>query len=286
MDNRRDFLKSAGLLGLGAVATGLYHPANAYSREKAEMGPQNLDDFACTFRVNIFGRGWVSDNSQKIAETEFAELTKPVREHLVSPDGKPLVFPNGKDIVEFLTLDFEPKPLLGFDIKNGDKSVASNIREDNYSRVLLLRESGNMTYSFKITDPRHKEGYTIVQPFRLMNDSEVYNFADHEDSKNGSEKENWLVPIERFHGTYPRAFHFNPEREHMSTDTPKRFNVEYYVYGLESLAGSLAGANFSPEGFKEFWENRDRFNGNIKAYVDYKNDHKKGLDIHSDYKPE
>jgi hypothetical protein len=52
---RRDFLRQLGIGTLGVVAAS-YVPDLSYA--------QGLNNFRCTFYVNIFGRGWVEDNSK------------------------------------------------------------------------------------------------------------------------------------------------------------------------------------------------------------------------------
>ena len=218
--DRRDFLKMFGAVGTAAA---FGYANNCYA--------QNPFDFRCTFRVNVFGKGWINDNPK-----EVAKLSPLVKEKLV--------FPSGKEIVQFSSIDFEPKKFVKFDIYLGSerrKPVASNVREDNYQRVLLPRASGVVNYSFVVTTP-HLDARRFEQTFLFNNNDAILKIAL---KKPGVDKSYSLTSIDNFNGLYPRAFHLTLETG----------GVEYFVYGLESLVDRDVDPNY----FASYFQSRDDF---------------------------
>ena len=243
---RRDFLRFIGAAGSGFVISGAYPFASAYAEEdKEKTKSQKKPGFKCTFNVNIYGRGWVRDNPDRVAK-----LAEPIK--------KRLVFPNGRETIEFLTLDFDPKNLVMFDIYKGmnRKPIASNVREDNYSKVIFPRENGRVKYSFKVTTPQ-SDGKKFEQDFLFMGNNGLLNIALLEKQ---CSKDHALSPIDNFQGLYPRAFHL----------TIDGWDTEYNVYGLESLAGT----NVDPNDFAKFFQNRKTF-PDLYSYLKYQQEHLK-----------
>ena len=251
--DRRNFFRLAGAAGIGAIAD--YLSCFAYAEEVPDFFAyaEEVPDFKCIFHVNVFGKRWIQDNPK-----EAAKLAEPI--------GKRLVFPDGKELAEFLTLDFDPKNLVKFDIYKGmnTKPVASNVREDNYQKVVLPRDTGSIKYSFRVTSPQH-DGKIFEQDFLFMGNNELLNFALTRPEVSETER---LTPVDNYDGLYPRAFQL----------TFDKGGVEYFVYGLESLAGK----GIEPKDFAEYFQNRGKF----KDFSDFRIYQEKNLKPSLEVSPE
>jgi hypothetical protein len=232
--NRRDFLKYAavGSFGLAAVGDNVSCADDPF-------------DFKCTFQVRIFGKSWVEDTyTQMQMFPEFLRKSLERSTGFSEPVKKRLVFPSGRDVAEFMTLDFDPKKLVMFDVYRGvnRKPAVSNIKENNYQEVILPRDNGCVGYGFRVTSPR-LDRQLFEQDFLFMSDIGLLNLALTEPEV---AKDHIMVPIDVYKGIYPRAFHLIPDKG----------GVHYFIYGLESLAG----AGTSPDDFAVYFKNRTGFN--------------------------
>lgn len=255
---RRDFLRQLGIGTLSVVAASCM-PDLSYVQAQTET----LNDFRCTFYVNIFAKGWVEGNSEMVAK-----LPENVR--------KRLVFEGNKDLVEFMTLDFEPKDLLSFDIyRTSDlrKPIVENVRKDNYTNVFLVRQIGSFNYTFLVTHPELEEALPegkildkkrikpVIKPkpeqtMEFMDNQAIFNSALKDRTNPTFDTHSMLSSIGTlFNGAYPRAFNLKFDGQ----------DVEYNVYGLEALAGKDVG----PKVFGYFFQKRKIFDNDLQRFLDY-----------------
>lgn len=228
------------------------------AKKAQEQQAKDPFNFRCYFNVHIFGRGWVRDNPKKVAE--FPEA---VRKRLDSFYKRAIVNDQtifyAKETIELITIDFEPKELVKFDMTRGleRKPLATNVRQDNYQRLLLPRENGFVTYHFKVNTPS-LDGQKFESSYLFMSNEGIVGCVLEEPNNKDTQT---ITPFDTFSGLYPRAFSL----EFRAPDKKQRANVSYIVYGLESLFG----LDINPNDFAQYYQNRKQF-PDFKKFQEYR----------------
>ena len=239
--SRRELIKYASTLALPYLLNSF--PVNA----KEDIP----EAFKSTLQVHVYGASWLKENQEKVDSLHENQRKR---------------IQDSKDpVLEFITLDFSPKSLVRFDIYSEGKPVVTNIREDNYQKIVLpvpqkIRDKGGkLEYTYQITLP---PGSIKINPdtFQLISDEDLKTISQERDQVTTG-----LVPLHNYQGVFPRSFRL------------ERGPVTYLVNGLESLFAP----NASPEEFAEFWPNREKFKGNYSNFLAYYRKHtEKPLMIH------
>jgi len=272
--NRRDFLKIGGISGLAAACISADFGNSQEKADTPERGAQK-HYFACTLRVNIYGREWYHEFEKNPDPT--IKLSPIVRDELSRQ------FSNKTRTAEFSTIDdfslnFYPRGLVQFDIyeEKGKEPVARNVNLSTFNQVILPRRNGKVKYSFKTRIPQNDTPFK--QDFKFFDDPTILQIAltdpnyTHPESQDPNKTEfntadildaatkKWtfqgglLIPTQSYKGIYQRSFDLHHQ------ESP----VQYSVFGLEELAGK-----FTPEVFAKFFENRQAFNNSIAEFQKY-----------------
>jgi hypothetical protein len=220
--SRRELIKA----GIGAGLLGFGYPC--FCAEKP-------NDFQIYFQVNLFKKDLTEEELKKLPEAHREALRRGNR--------------------EFISIDFEPKRLVKFDLSAG-KPIALNIREDNYQRIVIPRETGIVNYSAVASSPDF-QNLSKNFPVFLFDDREIFEQVERYDFV--ADGDGRVIPIDYANGKYPRSFELRF----------KRSNVSYVVYGLEGIVG------VKKEEMQDYWQERKKFK-NFEDFQEFYREYKQG----------